>query len=92
MNRSEISEKVAGQTDLSASKADAALAAAFDAIVAAVASGEKVTIAGFGTFEPRERSARTGRNPQTGEEMQIAATTVPGFKAGAPFKRAVSGS
>jgi DNA-binding protein HU-beta len=46
---------------------------------------------GFGTFEPRDRSARTGRNPQTGGEIQIAATTVPGFKAGAAFKQAVAG-
>ena len=50
-----------------------------------------MTIPGFGTFEPRERSARTGRNPQTGAEIQIAASTVPGFKAGAKFKAAVSG-
>ena len=50
-----------------------------------------MSIAGFGTFEPRERSAREGRNPQTGETMQIAATTVPGFKAAAAFKKAVSG-
>ena len=50
-----------------------------------------LAVAGFGTFEPRERSARTGRNPQTGETMQIAATTVPGFKAAAAFKKAVSG-
>ena len=69
-----------------------ALDAVIDAITKTVAGGDKVTIAGFGTFEPRERSARTGRNPQTGEEIQIAATTVPGFKAGAAFKQAVAGS
>ena len=63
-----------------------------DTITKTVAKREKVTIPGFGTFESRERSARTGRNPQTGAEIQIAASTVPGFKAGAKFKAAVSGS
>jgi DNA-binding protein HU-beta len=62
-----------------------------DTITKTVAKGDKVTIVGFGTFEPRERSARTGRNPQTGDEIQIKATTVPGFKAGAAFKQAVGG-
>ena len=57
-----------------------------------VAKGEKVTLPGFGTFETRERSAREGRNPQTGETMQIAASTAPAFKAGSALKKAVSGS
>lgn len=61
-------------------------------IVEAVAAGEKVNIAGFGTFEPRDRSARKGRNPQTGEELHIAATRVPAFSAAKGFKDAVKAS
>ncbi|MEN8705268.1 MAG: HU family DNA-binding protein [Nocardioides marinisabuli] len=91
MNKGELRETVAKETGLTGADAERAVDAALSAIVSAVAKGERVSIAGFGTFEPRERSAREGRNPQTGETMQIAATTVPGFKAAAAFKKAVAG-
>jgi DNA-binding protein HU-beta len=62
-----------------------------EAIMEAVVAGEKVTLVGFGSFERRERSAREGRNPQTGETLQIAATKVPAFSAGKLFKERVAG-
>jgi DNA-binding protein HU-beta len=92
MNKGQLKDAVAEAAGLSGADAERALDAVIDTITKAVASGDKVTIVGFGTFEPRERSARTGRNPQTGQEIQIAASTVPGFKAGAAFKQAVNGS
>jgi DNA-binding protein HU-beta len=91
MNKGQLKDAVAEAAGLSGADAERALDAVLDSIVKAVADGDKVTIPGFGTFEPRERSARTGRNPQTGAEIEIAASTVPGFKAGAAFKSAVSG-
>jgi len=90
MNRKDLVETVAREADLSTAQADAALKALVDGVVAAVAGGDKVTIAGFGTFESRQRSARTGRNPQTGETMEIAASVAPAFKPAAGFKQAVS--
>lgn len=92
MNRKELVENVAREADLTAAQADAAVGALLDRIVATVATGEKVTLPGFGTFERRHRAARSGRNPQTGESMEIAAAEAPAFKAGAAFKQAVSGS
>ena len=62
----------------------------FAAIEEAVAAGDKVQLVGFGTFEVRERAARTGRNPQTGAEIKIAASKQPAFKAGKAFKDAVA--
>lgn len=62
------------------------LTATLEVIMEAVADGEAITLVGFGTFSPRERSERTGRNPQTGEPITIEATTVPGFKPGKIFK------
>ena len=91
MNKGELKDAVAEASGLSGADAERALEAVLDTITKTVAKGDKVTIPGFGTFEPRERSARTGRNPQTGAEIQIAASTVPGFKAGAKFKAAVNG-
>ena len=61
-----------------------------DTVTDAVASGEKVTLPGFGTFDKRERAARTARNPQTGEAVKVKKTSVPGFKAGAGFKSYVA--
>ena len=72
-------------------QADKALEAVIASITNAVAGGDKVTVPGFGTFESRERSARTGRNPQTGETMEIAASKAPAFKPAAAFKNAVNG-
>jgi DNA-binding protein HU-beta len=92
MNRKDLVETVAREADLSTAQADAALKALVDGVVAAVAGGDKVTIAGFGTFESRQRSARTGRNPQTGETMEIAASVAPAFKPASGFKQAVAGA
>ncbi len=91
MTKKDLAQAVAGKTDLSASAAEDALNIAFEAIAAELAKGEDVKIAGFGNFETRERAARTGRNPQTGAEIQIAASTSVGFKAAAQLKRAVNG-
>ncbi len=91
MNRKDLVETVAREAGLSAAQADAAVAAALDGVVAAVAAGDKVTLPGFGSFEPRERAARSGRNPQTGEALEIAASVAPAFKPAAAFKQAVAG-
>jgi DNA-binding protein HU-beta len=91
MNKGQLKDAIAEAAGLSGADAERALEAALDTITSTVAAGEKVTIPGFGTFEARERSARTGRNPQTGEEIRIAASTAPAFKAGAAFKQAVAG-
>ncbi|MBS4761430.1 HU family DNA-binding protein [Carnobacteriaceae bacterium zg-ZUI252] len=88
-NRADLVERVANETGFT--KKDVALTvdALFDTIQAALAKGEKVQIIGFGNFEVRERAARKGRNPQTGEEIKIKASKVPGFKAGKALKDAV---
>ncbi|MFC9449612.1 HU family DNA-binding protein [Bacillus cereus] len=89
MNKTELTKVVADKAELTQKDAATATQAVLDAITTALANEEKVQILGFGTFEVRERSARTGRNPQTGEEMQIAATKAPAFKAGKELKEAV---
>ncbi|MGG0650394.1 HU family DNA-binding protein, partial [Bacillus mycoides] len=86
MNKTELTKMVAEKAELTQKDAAAATQAVLDAITNALANEEKVQILGFGTFEVRERSARTGRNPQTGEAMQIAASKVPAFKAGKELK------
>ena len=91
MNKTELRDAIASHAELSNAQADKALEAVIASITTAVASGDKVTVPGFGTFESRERSARTGRNPQTGETMEIAASKAPAFKAGSAFKSAVNG-
>lgn len=91
MNKDQLVSAVAEAADISKADADKAITGLATAIRSAVAGGNKVQIPGLGTFEPRERSARTGRNPQTGESIQIAASTVPGFKAATAFKNEVSG-
>ena len=91
MNKSELIEIIAKDTDLSKAAAGGALDAAIAAIVKAVSRGDNVTLIGFGTFKSSKRAARAGRNPQTGKELKIAATTVPRFTAGSGFKAAVSG-
>lgn len=90
MNRTQLVEAVANETDLTNAQAQKAVTAMLDAITNSVAADEKVTIPGFGTFELRRRSARSGRNPQTGESMEIPASAAPAFKAGAKFKQAVA--
>lgn len=89
MNKTELTKVVADKAELTQKDAATATQAVLDAITTALANEEKVQILGFGTFEVRERSARTGRNPQTGEEMQIAASKSPAFKAGKELKEAV---
>ena len=91
MNESELIESAATEADISKASAGRALDAIRDAIVKVVAKGDTVTLVGFGTFKSSKRAARTGRNPQTGAEIKIAASTVPRFTAGAGFKAAVAG-
>ena len=86
MNKSELVAAMAKQADISKKDADAALKAFIDNVENAVKAGDKVQLVGFGTFESRERSAREGKNPQTGEKIKIAACKVPAFKAGKAFK------
>ncbi|SFB88396.1 DNA-binding protein HU-beta [Alkalibacterium subtropicum] len=88
-NKAELIEKVASSADLTKKDATAAVEAVFESIKDTLADGEKVQIIGFGNFEVRDRAARKGRNPQTGEEIQIPATKVPAFKAGKALKDAV---
>ena len=82
MKKRELVEAVAEATGLSRSAAGEAVDAVLEAVAAGLAAGEPVTVAGFGTFEVRERAARTGRNPRTGEAIDIAAARVPAFRAG----------
>ncbi|HIS05270.1 MAG TPA: HU family DNA-binding protein [Candidatus Fimenecus stercoravium] len=90
MNKTELIAAVTEKAGLSKKDADAAVSAVFDAVTAELAKGEKVQLIGFGTFEVRERAAKTGRNPRTGETMTIPASKVPAFKAGAALKNAVA--
>ena len=89
MNKSELIDAIAEKGGLSKTDAGKALDATIASITEALKSGDTVTLVGFGTFNVKERAARTGRNPQTGEEMQIAASKVPAFKAGKELKEAV---
>ncbi|HDR6289201.1 TPA: HU family DNA-binding protein [Bacillus cereus] len=89
MNKTELTKEVSKKAELTLKDAATATQAVLDTIKNALANEGKVQILGFGTFELRERSARTGRNPQTGEEMQIAASKAPAFKAGKELKEAV---
>ena len=91
MNKGELVDAIASKAEVSKKDADAALTAALEEIVAAVSTGDKVTLVGFGSFEQRARQAREGRNPRTGEKMQIAATRVPAFAPGKLFKQRVAG-
>lgn len=90
MNKGELIDKIAEKAGIPKKQADTILTAAVEAIQEAVANGEKVTLVGFGSFEPRERAAREGRNPQTGKAISIPATKVPAFSAGKQFKELVS--
>ncbi len=90
MNKSELIAKMAEKGELSKKDAEKALNAFVDAVKEAIAGGENVQLIGFGTFENRERAAREGRNPRTGETVKIAAAKVPAFKPGKAFKDAVN--
>lgn len=91
MNKTELVSAVAEKADLTKKEAERVINALFASIEGALASGDKVQLVGFGTFEVRDREARKGRNPQTGEEIEIPATKVPAFKAGKALKDAVNG-
>ena len=90
MTKSELVSQIAKGADLNNKQAEAALHAFTDAVTKALSAGDKVQLVGFGTFEVRERSARTGRNPRTGESIAIAACKVASFKAGNVLKGAVN--
>lgn len=92
MNKTELIDAIATKADLSKAAAGRALDAVIETVTETVAKGDPVTLVGFGTFEARKRAARTGRNPKTGEELKIAAATVPAFKAGKTFKERVNKS
>lgn len=89
MNKTELVNAVAEAAELTKKDAGKAVDAVFEAITGALAKGDKVSLIGFGNFEVRERAARKGRNPQTGEEINIAASKAPAFKAGKGLKDAV---
>ncbi len=86
MNKTELIAAVAAKAHVSQKQADAILSTTIDTIVESVVSGDKVVLIGFGSFESRERSARSGRNPKTGDQITIPATKVPVFSAGKVFK------
>lgn len=90
MNKTQLVDKIAENADISKASAGRALEAFIDAVSDSLKAGDPVALVGFGTFSVRERSARTGRNPQTGAEIQIAAAKVPGFKAGKGLKDSVN--
>lgn len=90
MNKTDLINAVAESAELSKSEATKAVNATFDSILSSLAEGDKVQLIGFGNFEVRERSARKGRNPQTGEEIEIAASKQPAFKPGKALKDAVN--
>lgn len=90
MNKSELVAAVAEKSGLTKKDAEKAVSSVIDTIVESVAKGEKVQVVGFGTFEQRQRNARTGCDPRTKQQIQIPASKVPAFKAGNAFKEAVN--
>ncbi len=90
MKKTELIEAIKESTGLSKKDAEKALTATIDTIIKAVAEGDKVQLTGFGTFEQRQRNARTGVDPRTGNSIDIPASKVPAFKAGKAFKDIVN--
>jgi len=90
VNKSELIEAVSASADLPKAAAGRALDAMVEAVTEALKANDQVVLVGFGTFSVKDRAARTGRNPQTGAEIQIKAAKVPGFKAGKALKDAVN--
>jgi DNA-binding protein HU-beta len=90
MNRKELIDALAVKTGSTKADADRTIGALLDIISNTLKKGESLSLVGFGTFEVRKRAARTGRNPKTGEELKIKASSVPAFKAGATLKTAVN--
>lgn len=90
MNKTELVASVAEKAELSKKDAEKAVSAVLESIEEALKAGDKVAVVGFGTFEVKERAARTGKNPRTGEAVKIPAARVPVFKAGKGLKDAVA--
>ena len=90
MNKSELIEAIAATADIPKAAAGRALDAMVDTVADALKKGDQVVLVGFGTFAVKERAARTGRNPQTGQPIEIAAAKIPSFKAGKALKDAVN--
>ena len=90
MNKAQLIDAVAKLADVPKNISSKLVDAFIDTVTGALASGDVVSLIGFGTFSVKERAARLGRNPKTGEEIQISAAKVPSFKAGKAFKEAVS--
>ena len=90
VNKSELIEAITAEADVSKAAAGRALDAVIAAVTGALKDGESVSLVGFGTFSVKARAARTGRNPQTGAAIQIAAANIPSFKAGKALKDAVN--
>ena len=90
MNKAELTAAIVKKTDFTKKNAEKALAAVTEAITEALADGEKVQVVGFGSFEVRTRPARVARNPRTGEQIKIAASKAPVFKAGKALKESVN--
>ena len=90
MNKEELVKEICKKTKVSQKQASDIIGITLEVIEKTVAKGKKVTLVGFGTFEPRKRAARVGRNPQTGKEIKIPAKTFPTFSAGKKFKEAVN--
>lgn len=90
MNKADLIEIVSGEAGLSKADASRAVESVIASITNALKSGQQVSLVGFGTFAVKKRSARTGRNPRTGEAIEIRASKVPGFRAGKALKDAVN--
>lgn len=90
MNKTELIEAIAASADLPKAAAGRALDAVLDAITGALKKDEQVVLVGFGTFAVKDRAARTGRNPQTGNPIEIAAAKIPSFRPGKALKDAVN--
>lgn len=90
MNKTELVDFIANEAGITKAQANKSVDAFVAAVTKTLAKGDKVSLIGFGTFETRKRAARTGRNPQTGKTIKIAASTTPAFKAGKKLKDAVN--
>lgn len=90
MNKSELIDAIAESADIPKAAAGRALDAVIETIETTLKNGDQVALVGFGTFSVKDRAARTGRNPQTGAPIEIAASKIPGFKAGKSLKDAVN--
>ncbi len=90
MNKQDLVLQVANKVQITQTKSEEVISTALETIMKTLSKGDKVTLVGFGTFEPRKRKERRGRNPKTGEEIQIPSSIVPKFSAGKQFKQTVN--